>query len=204
MNRTSLSLIVTALLVSGAVAQTPSPASKGSATVAGQPQATGQTVLCDNDCIRRSAERAVQACAPRIEAQAPGDYEWLYRPYGGIFQEANPPEQPNSPVVRYRGDSIRFLSPQKEWVRAIYDCGYDTAKQEVAYLNVRLGVRGKANPVPVLPQAAAQPRQQQSQLSAAQSAQAPTSNLAPTSDRRRIGEMDEVSVIQINPAAKPR
>ncbi len=161
-----------------------------------------QQPLCDNDCIRRSADRAVQACAPQIEAQAPGDYEWLYRPYGGIFQEANSPEQPNSPIVRYRGDSIRFLSPQKEWVRAIYECGFDTARQAVASVSVKLGVRGKANAVPVLPQQA-QARTVQGQAPAGQAAAGAPQALAPTSDRRRVGEVDQVSVLQINPVLRP-
>lgn len=192
-----LSLLSSALIVlaSGTLAQSPPSGPSIGASSA-------QAPICDNDCIRRSADRAVQACAPQIEAQAPGDYEWLYRPYGGIFQEANSPEQPNSSIVRYRGDSIRFLSPQKEWVRAIYECGFDTAKQAVASVSVKLGVRGKANAVPVLPQQA-QSRVIQGQAPAAPSAAGAPQALAPTSDRRRVGEVDEVSVLQINPLLRP-
>ncbi|KQP04859.1 hypothetical protein ASF28_18685 [Methylobacterium sp. Leaf99] len=149
-------------------------------------------------------DRAVQACAPRVEAEAPGDYDWLIRPYGSIFQEADSPEQPSSAVVRYRGDSIRFLNPQKEWVRAIYECGYDTAKQQVVSLRVRLGVIGKVNPVPVLPAPKPQARAPQPPPGPAApgpaapgQAQPPAPATAPTVDRRRVGEPNDVSVLQI-------
>lgn len=144
-------------------------------------------------------DRAVQACAPRVEAEAPGDYDWLIRPYGSIFQEADSPEQPSSAVVRYRGDSIRFLNPQKEWVRAIYECGYDTAKQQVVSLRVRLGVIGKVNPVPVLPAPKPQARAPQPPPGPAAPGQAqpPAPATAPTVDRRRVGEPNDVSVLQI-------
>lgn len=159
-------------------------------------------IVCDANCIRSNADRAVQACAPRIEAEAPGDYDWLIRPYGSIFQEADSPEQTTSVVARYRGDSIRFLSPQKEWVRAIYECGYDTTKQEVSYLKVKLGVLGKANAVPVLltPSPALQARApavgSKQPASRPQTATAAQPS-APTVDRRRVGEPNDVSVLQI-------
>lgn len=163
-----------------------------------------QAVACDSACIRGNMDRAVQACAPRVEAEAPGDYDWLIRPYGSIFQEADSPEQPSSAVVRYRGDSIRFLNPQKEWVRAIYECGYDTAKQQVVSLRVRLGVIGKVNPVPVLPAPKPQARAPQPPPGPAApgpaapgQAQPPAPATAPTVDRRRVGEPNDVSVLQI-------
>lgn len=172
--------------------------------------ATPVAVACDAACIRSNADGAVQACAPRIEAEAPGDFEWLMRPYGSIFQQANAPEQPTSPIVRYRGDSIRFLSPQKEWVRAIYECGYDTVRQQVTSVRVQLGVLGKANAVPVLPapqgrlsQGGSAPALGQTASAQAQAAKPPQPT-APASDRRRVGELDEVSVIQVKPSAKSR
>ncbi|BDL41804.1 hypothetical protein MSPGM_43940 [Methylorubrum sp. GM97] len=213
------SLAVLAIGSSSALAQTtpqtPVPAAPGQTGPAAPPPAqAAQAPVCNNACIRGNADRAVQACAPRVEAQAPGDYDWLMRPYGSIFQEADSPEQPTSPVVRYRGDSIRILSPQREWVRAIYECGYDTAKQEVAYVNVRVGVLGKASAVPVLPTPAPQARARQTvpaqpaspaQPTAGQAqAASPAQPVAPTSDRRRVGEMDEVSVLQIKPSSKAR
>lgn len=83
-------------------------------------------------------DRAAQACVSRIEAQAPTDFEWLTRPFGGIFQQAEPPDAGKS-VVLYRGDSVRFLSPQKEWVRVTYECGFDVALQRLTQATVRLG-----------------------------------------------------------------
>ncbi|WP_331288858.1 MULTISPECIES: hypothetical protein [Methylobacteriaceae] len=150
----------------------------------------------------------MQTCAPRIEAEAPGDYEWLLRPYGSIFQEADTPEIKAPTIVRYRGDSIRFLSPQKEWVRAIYECGFDASRQQVAYVRIQLGVRGKVSAVPVLPAPPPQARLPQaipSQTASGQpQAAKPPQPAAPTSDRRRVGEFDEVSVFQVKPSAKPR
>src|SRR5688572_4176992 len=43
---------------------------------------------CDSGCIRSFSDRASQACAPRIEAEAPTDFDWMTRPHGGIFQQA--------------------------------------------------------------------------------------------------------------------
>lgn len=115
------------------------------------PQQPPRPTTCDNNCIRASADRAVPACAPRIERESPGDYDWIFRPYGTIFQEADTPEQNTPTVVRYRGDSIRFLSPQKEWTRVVYECGFDAASGQVAYVRVRLGVLGKTSAIPQLP-----------------------------------------------------
>lgn len=193
-------LAVLAMLnVGGALAQPMTQPPMPPSSVSAKSPQSAQAVACNNACIRGSMERAVQACAPRVEAEAPGDYDWLMRPYGSIFQEADSPDQPSSTIVRYRGDSIRFLSPQKEWVRAIYECGYDTGKQEVSYLRVRLGVLGKANPVPVLPGLKPQASGPQPPLKPAApvQAQAPGPAPAPTIDRRRIGEPSDVSVLQI-------
>lgn len=212
MKATSAPALVLTLLASAAGAETAgktdtaatiaAPLTENTSVGASAPPA------CDAACIRGNADRAVQACAPRIEAEAPGDFEWLMRPYGSIFQQADAPEQSTSSVVRYRGDSIRFLSPQKEWIRAIYECGYDTARQQITSVRVKLGVLGKANAVPVLPAPLPQARIPQAAPAHTASAQVQTAKppqpAAPTSDRRRVGELDEVSVLQVKPSAKLR
>ena len=182
---------------------TPGPSNQPPAP---QPPAAPSAVACDVACVRGSAERAVQVCAPRIEAEAPGDFEWLVRPYGTIFQQADAPDQAASPIARYRGDSIRFLSPQKEWVRAIYECAFDTSKGQAVQVRVRLGVLGKASavpPVPAPPQAQVQAPQAApgpaAKGQAAPAAAAAPAAGAPTSDRRKVGEVDDVSVLQVKP-----
>jgi len=92
---------------------------------------------CDVDCIKKATDAAAQACAPLIEAKAPIDYDWLARPFGGIFQQAEPSAETS--LVRYRGDTIRFLTPQSQWTRVSYECGYDVAKAAVTFVNVRVG-----------------------------------------------------------------
>lgn len=93
---------------------------------------------CDVNCVRSNAQKASEVCAPRIEAQAPSDFDWLTRPSPGIFQQAEA-STPADAVVRFRGDSIRFMDAQKTWVRFTYDCGYDVDSQTVTYVNVRAG-----------------------------------------------------------------
>jgi hypothetical protein len=94
--------------------------------------------LCDVECIKKTTDAAGQACAPLIEAKAPLDYDWLARPFGGIFQQAEPSSTDTS-LVRYRGDAIRFLTPQNQWTRVSYECGYDVAKAAATFVNVRIG-----------------------------------------------------------------
>jgi hypothetical protein len=94
--------------------------------------------LCDVECIKKTTDAAGQACAPLIEAKAPLDYDWLARPFGGIFQQAEPSSTETS-LVRYRGDAIRFLTPQNQWTRVSYECGYDVAKAAATFVNVRVG-----------------------------------------------------------------
>ncbi|ONF49468.1 hypothetical protein [Methylobacterium radiotolerans] len=152
---------------------------------------------CDATCVRANNELASQICAPRIEAQAPTDFEWVSRPFAKIFQQAEAPEG-GATVVRYRGDSIRFLSPAKEWVRVTYECGFDAAKRSVEYVRVRLGRLDKAD-------APAQPAQQvrpnvptpqpmapQAQQQAARPGTAPPRKLLPS-------EPSEIEVRQVNP-----
>lgn len=113
------------------------PASGAGAQVAAQ---AGQAAppRCDANCVRANAARAAEACAPRIEAEAPSDFEWLSRPTPGIFQQADP-SSPSDSIVRFRGDSIRFVTTDKSWVRVSYECGYDIAAQSVAFVHVRSG-----------------------------------------------------------------
>ncbi|WP_234827042.1 hypothetical protein [Rhodopseudomonas palustris] len=88
--------------------------------------------------MRANNEKASAICARRIEAQAPGDFEWISRPFAGIFQQADP-SKPDNAIVNYRGDSIRFLSPQKEWVRVSYECAFDAERGTVVGVRVRPG-----------------------------------------------------------------
>jgi hypothetical protein len=113
------------------------PAPAGGVQLAAQ---TGQTPppRCDANCVRANAGKAADACAPRIEAQAPSDFEWLTRPTPGIFQQADP-SSPSDSIVRFRGDSIRFLAADKSWMRVSYECGYDVATQSVDFVHVRSG-----------------------------------------------------------------
>lgn len=152
---------------------------------------------CDATCVRANNELASQICAPRIEAQAPTDFEWVSRPFAKIFQQAEAPEG-GATVVRYRGDSIRFLSPAKEWVRVTYECGFDAAKRSVEYVRVRLGRLDKADAPAqpaqqVRPNAPApQPMAPQAQQQAARPGTAPPRKLLPS-------EPSEIEVRQVNP-----
>lgn len=103
---------------------------------------------CDADCLRANAERASLDCAPRIEASAPGDFDWMNRPLPGIFQQADTSD-PGSPVVRYRGDSIRFMDPKGTWQRISYECVYDVGKHAVVGVNVRPGRLDRPPPKPI-------------------------------------------------------
>jgi hypothetical protein len=93
---------------------------------------------CDANCVRSNAGRASEACGPRIEAQSPSDFDWVSRPMPGIFQQADP-SSPADAIVRYRGDSVRFMNPEKGWVRVSYECSYDVEAQKVVAVIVRAG-----------------------------------------------------------------
>jgi hypothetical protein len=93
---------------------------------------------CDANCVRENAAKAADACAPRIEKEAPSDFDWIMRPNPGIFQQADP-SSPADSIVRYRGDSVRFMTADKVWVRVSYECAYDVSKQAVASVLVRSG-----------------------------------------------------------------
>ncbi len=93
---------------------------------------------CDADCVRANSDRAVQACAPRIEAESATDFDWIQRPIPSIFQQAEQASSKDA-IVRYRGDSIRFQTPTKEWIRVTYECGYDVEVRKVQFINIRPG-----------------------------------------------------------------
>lgn len=134
-------------LVGAAHAQSsqPAPTSKpGAVNVDGtkSPSISGPAAAdspkCPEACVRANNEKASAICARKIEAQAPGDFEWISRPFSGIFQQADP-SKPDNAIVNYRGDSIRFLSPQKEWVRVSYECAFDAERGTVVGVRVRPG-----------------------------------------------------------------
>jgi hypothetical protein len=149
---------------------------------------------CDANCVRANAAKASEACAPGIEAQAPSDFDWIARPNPGIFQEADP-SSPADSVVRFRGDSVRFMTDQKSWVRVTYECGYDVDAQKVTYVNVRAGRLDQ-------PLAAVPP---QTAKAASTTIAAPTASQAPAAPRPPRPHVGEPSLIEIQQqAANPR
>ncbi len=102
-----------------------------------QPPAPATTLeACDDACVRRAADFAAQACVPLIEAKAAIDYDWLSRPFGGMFTQAEKPH--GDGVIRYRGDSIRILT-QNQWLRYAYECGFDPVARKIVSVEVRPG-----------------------------------------------------------------
>jgi hypothetical protein len=180
--------------VASAHAQQVAPPSP--ATVNGLPAAVqaGQASppRCDVNCVRENAARAAEACAPRIEAQAPTDFDWISRPNSGIFQQADP-ASPTDSIVRYRGDSVRFMTADKSWVRVSYECGYDVSKQAVSYAQVRSGRLDQ-------PLAPAAPPARPVVSTAAQAAPAPgTGGPGPSAARParpRVGEPSPIVIQQ--------
>jgi hypothetical protein len=163
-----------------------------------------KSLACDADCARGNAENASRACAPRIEALAPTDFQWVQRPYGGIFQKAEPAD---TTVVRYTGDYIRFLSPQKEWVRITYECFYDSVVQTVRTVRVRLGRIG----APAAGQQAAPSMSRQSvegernraaAVPDAAGPQAASDRTTSPKTRPRAGEPSEIEILQVNPRSR--
>ncbi|SFV03675.1 hypothetical protein SAMN02799631_04021 [Methylobacterium sp. 174MFSha1.1] len=195
---------VQAGLAAGQPAAVPTPAQ---AAAVPPPAAPG----CDSACVRANSETAAQLCAPRVEAEAPTDFEWVSRPFAKIFQQAEAPEGASA-LVRYRGDSIRFLSPQKDWVRVTYECGFDAGKRAVEYVRVRLGRLDKAAPAaPAQAQQASPPAQgrapQPGQARTAQAAPVmPASQqvatAAPVPKRIRPSEPSEIEIRQVDTRAR--
>jgi hypothetical protein len=102
-----------------------------------EPPSTPTAADCDANCVRRSADVAAQACVPLIEAKAPIDYDWLSRPFGGMFTQAEQPGKDG--VVRYRGDGIRILTSQNQWLRHAYECSYDPVSHKIVDVQIRPG-----------------------------------------------------------------
>src|SRR6185437_3733106 len=71
------------------------------------------------------------------EAQAPIDYDWLSRPFGGMFTQAERPGPDG--LVRYRGDAIRVLTTQNQWLRHAYECAWDPRARKVVSVQLRPG-----------------------------------------------------------------
>lgn len=125
--------------VSGALAQQISPpVATPNGVAAAAAVGAAAAPRCDINCVRANASKASKACAPRIEAQSPTDFDWISRPTPGIFQQAAP-SSPAHAVVRYRGDSIRFMDARKTWVRVSYECAYDVETGTIVSVNVRAG-----------------------------------------------------------------
>ncbi|WP_283192619.1 hypothetical protein [Rhizobium sp. AN80A] len=146
--------------------------------------------LCDADCIRSNSETVAQMCARPIEAQAPIDFEWVNRPYASFFQEADPPEGQSS-VVIYRGDSIRFVTPKKEWIRMTFECAYDANAKKLVGVRLKPGRLGQPQPViasaaPAPPSSKAAQMKQPSQI-----------------DGAALGAAIQRAVRRPKPAAKP-
>lgn len=117
-------------------AQAPQSSSSLPPTLA-EPPAASSAAACDANCVHRSADAAAQACVPLIEAKAPLDYDWLSRPFGGMFTQA---EQPGADgIVRYRGDAIRVLTMQNQWIRHAYECAYDPVARRIVDVEIRPG-----------------------------------------------------------------
>jgi hypothetical protein len=160
---------------------------------------------CDERCVRTNAEKASAICARKIESQAPGDFEWLSRPFSGIFQQAEP-SKGEEPIAIYRGDSIRFMSPQKDWVRVTYECAFDVEKSVATAVRVRPGRLDRpltAQPAPP-PVQAAQPQIASAPLAAAilsaakqQSAPRPSTPVPPSPPK--IGEPSPIDISQVDP-----
>jgi hypothetical protein len=180
-------------------------------------QQTGSTAppaatLCDADCIRSNSETAAQMCARPIEAQAPIDFEWVSRPYASFFQEADPPEGQSS-VVIYRGDSIRFVTPKKEWIRMTFECAYDATAKKLVGVRLKPGRIGQQPPM--IASAAPAPRppkgaqtQQPSHIDGAalgaaiqRAATRPKPSRAPTGKPTRTMNIGEPSGIEVEQMA---
>jgi hypothetical protein len=186
-------------LVSAQAVESAAPKAEAPRAEAPPPAPTppGETkpTTCDAGCVRSSAERASQVCASRIENEAPFDFEWLTRPYGGIFQEADPPAA-GGMIVRYKGDSIRFMNPQREWVRITYECSFNAATQRVEGVVVRIGrLNGRG-----LPPAAGNAGRVAA--NGPQQGAPPIPAAPPVKRKPRPGEPSSIEILQVTPSGR--
>jgi hypothetical protein len=192
-----LSLALLCGAPSPVAAQQTKPAANGTPIAANQ----AAPPQCDANCVRANAPRAAEACAPRIEAQSPSDFDWIMRPTASIFQQADP-SAPGDAVVRYRGDSIRFMQADKNWLRVSYECAFDVNSHAVVFVHVRSGRLDQPLGAAVArpPEAAAK--------TAPPAAPAPMAAASPTlpppkKPRPHVGEPSRVEIQQQNPNPKP-
>ena len=160
-----------------------------------QPPASAPAAeACDDACVRRAADFAAQSCVPLIEAKAAIDYDWLSRPFGGMFTQAEKPR--GDGIIRYRGDSIRILT-QNQWLRYAYECAFDPVARKIVSVEVRPGrlvppaaVAQAAGPVvgQPAPQKPAQPKAVQPQPAAAK-----------PKPRPHFGEPSPIAIAQVHP-----
>ncbi|WP_131114545.1 hypothetical protein [Lichenihabitans psoromatis] len=179
--------------------------------------ATAPASGCDAACVRLNTDHAAQLCAPLIEAQSPTDFDWLNRPVPGIFQQAEPPEGRDF-TVRYRGDVIRFQTPDRDWIRMSYECAYNVETRKVMFLNLRPGrlaaqktsvVVATILPLPVhvqpVPQIMAQ--QQTAPMPGTHGSQLPTQRFVQQQPAKRlppaVGEPSPIEIQQQMPRVRP-
>jgi hypothetical protein len=158
-----------------------------------EPPAAASAEVCDNACVRRAADFAAQTCVPLIEAKATLDYDWLSRPFGGMFTQAEKPGADG--IIRYRGDSIRILT-QNQWLRYAYECAFDPVARKIVSVQLRPGrlvppaAVAQAMGVPVGQQAAQKAPQRQAQAGQPQPA------AAKPKPRPHFGEPSPISITQ--------
>lgn len=170
----------------------------------GAPIAANQAAppQCDANCVRVNAARAAEACAPRIEAESPSDFDWITRPTPSIFQQADP-SSPGDTVVRYRGDSIRFMQADKNWLRVSYECAFDVNSHAVVFVHVRSGRLDQ--PLAASVARPPEPAAKTALPAAATPMVAATAVMAPPKKPRpHVGEPSRVEIQQQNPNPKPK
>lgn len=177
--------------------QTPPPVATPSGVQSAAQVGQAAPPRCDANCVRANAQRASELCAPKIEAKAPSDFDWLTRPSPGIFQQADP-SSPSDAVVRFRGDSVRFMDASKSWVRVSYECAFDVDSQTVTSVNVRAGRLDQANTPEQTQPANSAPRAQTT------AANTPPQQAAPAAakPKPRVWEPSAVEIQQQTPYPK--
>jgi hypothetical protein len=161
-----------------------------------EPRAAPSAAACDDACVRQAADFAAQTCVPLIEAKAPVDSDWLSRPFGGMFTQAEKPGADG--LIRYRGDSIRILT-QNQWLRYAYECAFDPVARKIVSVQLRPGRLVPPAEVAQLAgapvgQPGPQPAQQQAQAGQ-QGGQPPP----PAKPRPHFGEPSPISITQAHP-----